>query len=133
MSVIRFGVSLDEDLLKALDEYVQDNRFASRSQAIRQLIERNLVEQKWLCGNIVAGAVVLVYGNEKSEVNRKFSEIIFENRDVVLSSQRFILNEQNSLEIIAVKGPSKRLTGLADQLIAVKGIQHGKLIMSKAE
>lgn len=133
MSVSRFGVSLDEDLLKALDNYVAENGFANRSQAIRHLIEKNLVEEKWKCDNIVAGAVVLVFNHEKSDVLKKSSEIQFEYRDVVLSSQGFYLNEQNYLEIIAVKGPSKRLTEISDKLISIKGIQHGKLVMSKAE
>ena len=133
MAVSRFGVSLDEDLLNALDEYVEENRFSNRSQAIRHLIEKNLVEEKWKCDNIVAGAVVLVFNHEKSDILKKSSEIQFAYRDVVLSSQGFYLNEQNYLEIIAVKGPSKRLTEISDKLITIKGIQHGKLVMSKAE
>ena len=52
MSVTRFGVSLDEELLVALDQYVTENSFSNRSQAIRYLVEKNLVEQKWKCGNL---------------------------------------------------------------------------------
>lgn len=133
MPVSRFGVSLDEELLHALDEYVAENGFANRSQAIRHLIEKNLVEEKWKCDNIVAGAVVLVFSHEKTDILKKSSEIRFDYRDVVLSSQGFYLNAQNYLEIVAVKGPSKRLTEISDKLISIKGIQHGKLVMSKAE
>jgi len=133
MSVSRFGVSLDEDLLKALDSYVTENGFANRSQAIRHLIEKNMVEEKWKCDNIVAGAIVLVFNHEKTDILKKSSEIQFGYRDVVLSSQGFYLNKQNYLEVIAVKGPSKRLTEISDKLISIKGIQHGKLVMSKAE
>jgi len=133
MTVSRFGVSLDEELLHALDEYVEENRFANRSQAIRHLIERNLVEVKWKCDNIVAGAIVLVFSHEKTGILKKSSDIQFDYRDVVLSSQGFYLNEMNYLEIIAVKGPSWRLTEVSDKLISIRGIQHGKLVMSKAE
>lgn len=133
MSVSRFGVSLDEDLLKALDSYVLDNGFANRSQAIRHLVEKNMVEEKWKCDNIVAGAVVLVFNNEKKDILKKSSEIQFDYSDVVLSTQGFYLNEMNFLQIIAVKGPSRRLTDISDKLIGIKGIQHGKLVMSKAE
>jgi CopG family nickel-responsive transcriptional regulator len=133
MSVSRFGVSLDEDLLKALDEFVADNQFANRSQAIRHLIEKNLTEEKWKCDNIVAGAVVLVFNNQKREILKKSSEIQFEYSDVILSVQGFYLNEINYMEIIAVKGPSKRLTEISEKLIGIKGIEHGKLVMSKAQ
>jgi CopG family transcriptional regulator, nickel-responsive regulator len=133
MTVSRFGVSLDEDLLHALDEFVGLNSFANRSQAIRYLIEKNLVEQKWKCDNIVAGAVVLVFDLNKTDILKKSSDIQLEYKDVVLSSQGFYLNDQNYLEIVAVKGASKRLTQFSDKLISIKGIQHGKIVMSKAE
>ena len=133
MSVSRFGVSLDEELLKALDEYVLDNSFANRSQAIRHLIEKNMVEEKWRCDNIVAGAIVLVFNNKKKDILKKSSEIQFEYSDVVLSTQGFYLSEISFLQIIAVKGPSRKLTEISDKLIGIKGIQHGKLVMSKAE
>ena len=132
MSVSRFGVSLDEELLKALDAYVTDNGFANRSQAIRHLIEKNMVEEKWKCDNIVAGAVVLVFSHKKPDILRRSSEIQFNYRDFVLSSQGFHLNDENYMEVIAVKGPSRILTEISDKLISLKGIQHGKLVMSKA-
>ncbi len=133
MSVKRFGVSLDEELLEALDKLVSDNMFANRSQAIRHLIEKNLVEEKWKCDNIVAGAVILVHDIQKRDLLKRSSEIQFEYSDVILSVQGFYLNEKNYLEIIAVKGPSKVLTEVSEKLISIKGIQHGKLVMSKAE
>jgi CopG family transcriptional regulator, nickel-responsive regulator len=133
MSVRRFGVSLEVDLLEALDEYVLSNQFSNRSQAIRHLIEKNLVEEKWKCDNIVAGAIILVFNNQKKDILKKSSEIQFEFSEVILSVQGFYLSEQNYLEIIAVKGPSKILTKASEKLIGIKGIQHGKLVMSKAE
>lgn len=133
MSVSRFGVSLEEELLTALDQYVTENNFSNRSQAIRYLIEKNLVEHKWKCDNVVAGAVVLVYGYEKSDVRTRSSEIQFQYREVVLGVQQFNLSDESCMEIIAVKGTSRRLTELSDKLISIKGIKHGKLIMSKSE
>jgi CopG family transcriptional regulator, nickel-responsive regulator len=132
MSVSRFGVSLDEDLLKALDNYVSENSFANRSQAIRHLIEKNMVEEKWKCDNIVAGAVVLVFNHQKQDILKRSSDLRFEYRDYVLSVQGFNLNDENFMEITAVKGPSRMLTEISDKLISIKGIQHGKLVMSKA-
>jgi len=130
MTVSRFGVSLEKELLDALDKYAKDNSFSNRSQAIRFLIEKNLVEEKWMCDNIVAGAVTLVYPADKEDIRSRLQEIQRENKKYILSSQLFYM-EDKCLEIVAVKGPSFRLTELSDKLISVKGIQHGKLIMSK--
>ena len=131
MTVSRFSVSLEEELLTALDNYVKENHFPNRSQAIRTLVERNLVEKKWQCNNIVAGAIVLVHSQNKKEVWNKSHELQCQYADIVLSSQRFFLENGSCLETIAVKGTANKLTELSDLLISIKGIDHGKLIMSR--
>jgi CopG family nickel-responsive transcriptional regulator len=133
MPLARFGVSLDKDLLTALDEFVIENSLPNRSQAIRHLVEKNLVEKKWHCNQIVAGAIVMLYDHHKGDVTTKSNDIQHEYYDVILSSQHFHLSHDNCLEIIAVKGTSNRLTQLSDKLIGIKGIIHGKLVMSRAE
>lgn len=131
MPVARFGVSLENELLEALDAYVLENKFPNRSQAIRQLIEKNLVEKKWKCNNIVAGAIMLTYDYHKSDIISRIAEIRNNATELILSTQSFYLSEEKMIEIISVKGPSYRLTEFSDSLIAVKGIEHGKLMMSK--
>jgi len=133
MPVTRFGVSLEEELLEALDDYVKDNNFPNRSQAIRHIIEKNLVEKKWQCNNMVAGAVVMLYDHHKGDVTTKSNDIQHKYFDLILSSQHFHLSHDNCLEIIAVKGTANRLTELSDKLIGLKGIIHGKLVMSRTE
>jgi CopG family transcriptional regulator, nickel-responsive regulator len=133
MAVTRFGVSLEEELLKALDEFVEENSFPNRSQAIRFLVEKNLVEKKWKCDNLVAGAITLVYPFARNEIHARSAAIQYEFRDVIMAVQSFHISESNFMEIVAVKGTSRKLTAFSDKLISIKGIQHGKLIMSKAE
>jgi CopG family nickel-responsive transcriptional regulator len=133
MPLARFGVSLDEEILKALDGFVIENNLPNRSQAIRHLVEKELVEKKWLCNQIVAGAVVMLYDHHKGDITTKSNIIQHEYFDVILSSQHFHLSHDNCLEIIAVKGKANRLTELSDKLIGIKGIIHGKLVMSRVE
>lgn len=133
MALARFGVSLDEVLLKSLDSFVIDNGLPNRSQAIRHLVEKNLVEKKWQCNQMVAGAVVLVYDHHKGDITTKSNDIQHEYYDVILSSQHFHLNHETCLEIIAVMGTAKRLTELSDKLIGIKNIIHGKLVMSRTD
>lgn len=133
MPVSRFSVSLEEELLTALDNYVKENQFPNRSQAIRALIEKNTVEKKWQCNNLVAGAIVLVHHNSKKEVWNRSFELQTQFAEVVLSSQRFFIENDHTMEVITVKGTAHTLTELSDQLIGIKGIEHGKLIMSKVK
>jgi len=133
MTVVRFSVSLEEELLKELDLYADDNDFANRSQAVRHLIEKNIVEKKWHCNNIVAGAIVMTYDHHKKDIIARSNDIQHNYFDVILSSQHFHLSHEICLEIVAAKGHANTLTELADKLISIKGIKHGKLIMSKAD
>lgn len=133
MTVSRFGISVETDLLEELDNYVKENHFSNRSQAIRQLISRNVVERKWQCNNKVAGAVTLTYDPRKHEIQKQFANIFDSYYEEILSSQRFILNKDKCLEIIAVKGIASRLTDFSDKLISIKGIEHGKLTMTRAD
>jgi CopG family transcriptional regulator, nickel-responsive regulator len=133
MSLARFGVSLEEDLLKALDGFVIDNNLPNRSQALRHLVEQNLVVKKWQCNHIVAGAIVLFYDHHKGDVATKSDNIQHDYFDVILSSQHFHLSHDSCLEIVAVKGEAVRLTELSDKLIGIKGIIHGKLVMSRTD
>jgi CopG family transcriptional regulator, nickel-responsive regulator len=133
MAVIRFGVSLEQEILEALDNYIKDNQISNRSQAIRHLINNNLVEKKWQCNNIVAGSITLVYDHHKPDIVNNLNDIQHNFHKVILSSQHFHLDHDKCMEIIAAKGKSVELTKLADNLISVKGILHGKLTMSRAD
>ena len=130
MEVKRFGVSLESDILEALDNYVSENRFPNRSQALRHLIRKNLVKEKWEGNEIVAGAIVLVYDHHKRELQNLSTSLQHDYHNLILSVQHVHLDHHNCLETISVKGKSQKLTELANKLIALKGITHGQLVMS---
>ena len=133
MSVTRFGVSLEKELLEALDTYATENQFTNRSQAIRHLINNNIVATKWMCNNLVAGSITLVFDHHKRDLINQLTDIQHDHHAIILSSQHFHLEKDMCMEIIAAKGQASELTELADKLIAVKGIRHGKLTMSRAD
>ncbi len=133
MKVKRFGVSLEEDLLESLDNLVQQQKFPNRSQAIRFLIKKNLVEEKWEENKIVAGAIVLVYDHHKKDLQKNSTDVQHDFHDLILAVQHVHLDHDNCLETISVKGKAQRLVFLANKLIALKGIKHGKLVMSTSK
>ncbi|MEA3460623.1 MAG: nickel-responsive transcriptional regulator NikR, partial [Bacteroidota bacterium] len=102
MSVVRFGVSFEKEVLDALDEYVQENKFSNRSQALRQLVNRHIVEKKWQCNNRVAGSITVVYDHHRRDIANHLGETQLQYPDEILSVQRFTLNEQYSMEVIAL-------------------------------
>jgi CopG family nickel-responsive transcriptional regulator len=66
--LIRFGISLDKELSEKFDELIRRKSYTNRSEAIRDLIRQDLVEQEWLHGSEVAGAITLIYNHHKREL-----------------------------------------------------------------
>ena len=130
MQVKRFGVSLEDELLKKLDRLVDNQKFPNRSQAIRYLIKKDLVENEWEGNEEVAGAIVLVYDHHKRNLQNESTEVQHDYHHLILSVQHVHLNHDNCLETITVKGKAKELIDLSNKLIAIKGIKHGQLVMS---
>ena len=126
----RFGVSLEDNLLEELDELVSVYKLPNRSQAIRYLIRKNKVEEKWKTNAKVSGCIVLVYDHHKRDLLNKSVDIQHNYQHLVLSTQHVHLDHNNCLETIALKGKAKELRSLADGLIALKGMKHGELVMS---
>lgn len=129
MNTKRFGVSIETELLNKLDEFVEDRQFPNRSQAIRFLINKNIVEEKWQDNQEVAGAIVLVYDHHKRELQKKSTELQHDFHDLILSVQHVHLDHDNCLETIAVKGKAQKLINLSNKLIGLKGVKHGKLVI----
>lgn len=126
----RFGVSLEDNLLKELDTLIRKYRLPNRSQAIRFLISKNLVEDKWKGNEEVSGCVVLIYDHHKRDILNKSVDNQHRYQHLVLSTQHVHLDHQNCLETIILKGKARELRELADRLIALKGVKHGELVMS---
>ena len=129
-NIKRFGVSLEEELLEKLDKLVSDNKFPNRSQAIRFLIRNSLIDSKWENDEIVAGGLVLIYNHHSRTLVNELLEIQHDYTNCILSSQHVHLDCDNCIEIIALKGKSSELKVLSNRLISIKGILHGKLVIS---
>jgi CopG family transcriptional regulator, nickel-responsive regulator len=130
MQVKRFGVSLEEDILSALDKLVIKHSFPNRSQAIRHIIKNLLASDKVDENKTVAGAIVIVYDHHKRELNNKLMSIQHDYHHLILSTMHVHLEHDLCLETIAVKGMANELIDLSDKIIGTKGIKHGKLVIT---
>lgn len=128
MAIKRFGVSLEEGLLEELDQMVVQNRFPNRSQAIRHLIQKNIIEEKWERDEVVAGAIVIIYDHNLRALHEKVNSLQHEYNCLTLAGQHIHIDDHNTLEVITVKGKARKLKKLADKLTAIKGVKHGELV-----
>jgi CopG family nickel-responsive transcriptional regulator len=128
--VTRFGVSLNPGLLKSLDEFRKKRKFANRSQAIRFIIEDALVGEAVRDNREVCGALVLIYDHHKADFMGQFLAIQHDFHEQILSSQHIHIDHDNCLETISLKGKSSLLREIANHLLSLKGIKHGKLVLT---
>lgn len=128
--LVRFGVSLEDELLRKFDLYIKEKNYPNRSEAFRDLIRQELVKKEWDTGKDVAGAITLIYNHHQRELLSKITDLQHDFQNVIISTQHVHLDHDNCLEIVAVKGRSREVRKLAEMLKAIKGIKHGTLSMS---
>ena len=129
----RFGISLDRELIDAFDRHIAEQRYQSRSEAIRDLIREELVFKKWTEGGTVAGAIVMTFDHHKRELVNRLLEIQHDFHDIIISTQHVHLDHGNCLEVIAVKGQATQVEQLSTALKVQVGVKHLSLSVSAAE
>ena len=131
MALTRFGISLDEILLKRFDDLIRKKGYSNRSEAIRDLIRDALVMEEWEGANgETVGTITIVYSHEKRELLDLLTRLQHLHHDSIISSMHIHLDKHNCLELIAVKGKGKEIKRIADRLIGSKGVKHGKLTLT---
>ncbi|MCL6520132.1 MAG: nickel-responsive transcriptional regulator NikR [Armatimonadetes bacterium] len=127
--VVRFGVSMPEELLESFDRRIQTKQYRTRSEAIRDIVRDYLVEGEWESeeGQVV-GTVTIVYDHETRELSNVLTSLQHKFHDAICCTTHVHLDEHNCLEVIVVKGSAEQVRTIADKLISTRGVKHGKLV-----
>ena len=130
-SVVRFTVSVPQTLAKQLDRMTREKGYDNRSLAVADMIRAGLVEHRQNLGNQeIAGTITLVYDHHKQHVQAALTDIQHDHHDVIISTLHVHLDHDNCLEVLAVRGRAGTIKKIADELIAAKGVKHGKLTVT---
>ena len=129
--LVRFGVSLEDDLLRDFDRLIDEKGYGSRSEAIRDLLRDFLVQADWtaLKGE-QAATLTLVYSHHVREINDHLTEMQHDHHDLIVCTTHVHLTAHTCLEVLVLRGEATEIRAAADRLIATRGVQHGKLTMS---
>ena len=127
--VIRFGVSMDASLAGRFDRQLKRRGYSNRSEAIRDMVRRDLVRQEWENPNAeTVGTLTLVYDHHVRELGRRLVDLQHRHHEMVVSATHVHLTHDYCLEVLVVRGRARQVARLADQLIAVRGVLHGELV-----
>ena len=130
-STARFGVSMDADLLREFDDFCASRGYDTRSEALRDLIRDALVEDLGAHDEaMVAGTLTLVYDHHKSDLTQRLTAAQHDSHDLIIATLHVHLDHYNCLEVLALRGKSAAIRQLADSILAVKGVKHGKFVLT---
>ena len=129
--VVRFGVSLEQELLEEFDALSKKRGYANRSDAIRHCIRKEINEETVKDPNAeVAGVLTLVYDHHDSDLPRRLTDIQHKAHDAVLATLHVHLDMERCLEVLTIRGTCKDVQSLADKLSSAKGVLQGSLILA---
>ena len=129
--IARFGVSIDNQLVKKFDALIARKGYATRSEAVRDMIRESLVEQEWESGDReTVGTITIVYNHHTRELDHALTDMQHKSFNQIISALHVHLDAHNCLEVLVLKGKSRDIRKIADRLIGTKGVKHGKLTMT---
>lgn len=132
MGVERVGVSFEPDLLKKFDEVIKKKGYENRSEAIRDLVRKYLIENEIEeeKGEVI-GTITIIYEHDVGEVTDKLLHIQHHHHSEIFSTTHVHVDEHRCLEVIIVKGRCENVKKLADNMKAMRGVKYGELVMTK--
>mgnify|MGYP000185724029 CR=1 FL=1 len=126
-NMVRFGISIEEDLLEKFGAFMQRKGYHNRSEAIRDLIRDRLVKEEWEGGEAQAiGVVSIIYSHDSHELSHKLTHAQHEEISNIVATLHVHVDRQNCLEVLVLRGRGRDLARLGDSLISTKGVKHGR-------
>ncbi len=129
----RIGVAIDSQLLEKFDRLITRRGYANRSEAFRDLIRDELIEESGKSpGSPVVGTVTLVYDHHARLLPERLTDLQHEHHKSILSTLHVHLDHDHCLEVLVVRGRAAAVQRIADTLISAKGVKHGRLTIASA-
>src|SRR3954471_1898215 len=130
----RVSISLEDPLRKAFDKFLEGKGYATRSEAIRDLIRDRLVrEQAQQPGGEQVAVVTLVYDHHARELATRLIDKQHHHHELVVSSLHVHLGERHCLEVSVLRGPAREVRHLGEELLATRGVLHGEITFTSGE
>ncbi len=131
--LLRFGVSIESELLESFDGLVAAQGYATRSEALRDLIRDALVRSRIEAPQQsaeVLGSLSLVYDHHAHDLAHQMAGLQHDHHELVVSVLHVHISHDDCMEVIVLRGSAGEVRALADSLVSLKGVKHGKLFVT---
>ena len=129
-NIERFGTSVPKDLLEGFDQMIKKKGYSCRSEAIRDLMRDNIVDQSVAEDKEVVGTITIVYNHHTRDLSDKLTDLQHDFYKNIISSTHIHMDHDNCLEVLVVKGKAQNVKDIGNRLISTKGVKHGKLVIT---
>jgi CopG family nickel-responsive transcriptional regulator len=129
-SLVRTGISLDRALLARFDRIIAPKGYGSRSEAIRDLVREHAVQADVSGNKVIVGTLTVVYDHHQPRLSERLIAAQHHYHGKVLATTHVHLDARHCLEVVIVKGRSAEVQHLADHILSLRGVKHGKLVMT---
>lgn len=129
-NLVRTGLSLEQDLLERFDETITRRGYQNRSEAVRDLIREYLLSEEENQNKVISGTLTMVYDHHRPQLSEKLINIQHHSHGEVLATTHVHLDHDNCLEVVIMKGRGSVLRQIADQMLSLRGVKHGKLVIT---
>jgi CopG family nickel-responsive transcriptional regulator len=129
-SLVRTGISLERELLAGFDRLIARKGYGSRSEAIRDLVRQHAVQADVSGNKVIIGTLTVVYDHHQPRLSERLIAAQHHYHGKVLATTHVHLDARHCLEVVIVKGRSAEVQHLADDILSLRGVKHGKLVMT---
>jgi CopG family transcriptional regulator, nickel-responsive regulator len=125
----RITMSIDETLAKDFDQLIKDRGYTSRSEAMRDMLRREVEKNREGRGDgaYCVASLSYVYNHHERKLSERLAEAQHQHHDLVVSTMHVHLDHENCLETVVLKGPAKSVRALAERTEAERGVRHAQL------
>ncbi len=131
----RITISLDDDLARQFDDFMNQRGYGNRSEAIRDLIREKLEHQQLeetSKGDCIA-SLNYVYNHHERELAAKLTSAQHHHHNLAISTLHVHLDHDNCMETVVLKGPVETVRKFANSVISRPGVRHGQLYLVPVE
>lgn len=129
----RFGISMEDNLLKQFDNLIGQRGYTNRSEAVRDLVREKLVEESvHQTKEEVFGALVFIYDHHKRELEKTLTNLQHDNFQNIISTTHVHIDHDHCLEVILLRGKASLVKNIAEKIISLNGVKHGKLTLTSS-
>lgn len=122
--LVRFSVTIPEDLLAEFESsYYGENR-ENRSEAIRNLMRSYVANERWKSGRKkIFATITVVYDHHLPELTGKLTAAQHDSGGIIICSTHVHINHSTCLECVITKGFSDEIQKFIEAIKNIRGIK----------